>query len=218
MTRILLVDDHAAFREPLALALEREEGLEVVAQAGSVREAREALSGADVAIVDLDLGGGNGAELIPDFLRTNPGAAVLVLSASQDRSQLARAVQAGAGAILHKSTRVRGIVNAVHKLSEGQVLVSPTEAVELMRVLGQQREQAERDRDARAMLGSLTHREMEVLQLLADGLNDKEISERLHISPTTQRTHMRSILSKLGAESRLQAVLFALRHGAVQMH
>jgi len=105
--RILLVDDHASTREPLAFMLEQEPDLTVVAQAGSVAEARrtlrEAGASVDVAVVDLGLPGGSGEELIPVLRAAYPRAVALVLAYCSDRERLARAVEAGASGVLHKS-------------------------------------------------------------------------------------------------------------------
>ena len=103
MNRVLLVDDHATFREPLAFMFEREPDFEVVAQAGSLTEARCMLGGADLAVVDLDLPDGDGTELLGELRAANPRGMVLVLTASSDREAHARAVEAGAAGVLHKS-------------------------------------------------------------------------------------------------------------------
>ena len=124
MTRVLLVDDHAAFREPLSFMFGRELEFEVVGQAGSLAEAREMLDGIDVAVVDLDLPDGNGAELIGELRTVNPHAMTLVLTASDDRRVHAQAVEAGAAGVLHKSTRIKEIIEAVRRLEAGEELLS----------------------------------------------------------------------------------------------
>lgn len=212
MIRVLLVDDHASFRQPLAFMMEREPDLTVVGQAGSVAEARQVLGGADVAVVDLDLPDGRGFEVIAALRAANPATLALVLTASESAADRAQAVEAGAAGVLHKSTRIAEIIDVVRRLGAGEVLLPPREVIDLLRLAGQQRE---RDREAQAVLGRLTRREREVLQALAEGLNDREIGERLHISTETARTHMVNILGKLGLDSRLQALVFAVRHGAV---
>jgi two-component system nitrate/nitrite response regulator NarL len=215
--RVLLVDDHSSFRQPLAFMMQREPDLEVVAQAGSLAEGRRVLKDAKdvgVAVVDLDLPDGNGADLVRDLRTANPRGMVMVLTASKDQAQIARAVEAGASGVMHKSASISEIIDAVRRLSEGQQLLSTIEVIEMLRLIGEQRE---RNRDAQAALGRLTKREREVLQALADGLNDKEIADRLRISTETARTHMVNILGKLGVDSRLQALVFAVRHGAVKI-
>ena len=214
MTRVLLVDDHASFREPLAFMVDREPDLTVVGQAGSLAEARPQLAGADVLVADLDLPDGSGIALIRELRAINPRALALVLTASGTGRDRAEAVAAGAAGLLHKSTRLGEIIGAIRRLAAGEPLLRPQEVIELLRVADRHRE---RDREAEAALGRLTPREREVLQTLAEGLTDKEIAERLHLRPDTARNHMMKILGKLGVNSRLQALVFALRHGAVRL-
>ena len=217
MIRVLLIDDHSSFRQPLAFMMQREPDFEVVAQAGSLAEARRVLKDAkdvDVAVVDLDLPDGNGADLVRDLRTANPQGMVMILTATKERVQIARAVEAGASGVMHKSASISEIIDAVRRLSQGQQLLSTIEVIEMLRLVGEQRE---RDRDAKAAFARLTKREREVLQALADGLNDKEIADRLHISTETARTHMVNILGKLGVDSRLQALVVAVRHGAVKI-
>lgn len=220
MTRVLLVDDHASARQPLAILIAREPDMTVVAQAGSLAEARAALVGTeiDIAVVDLGLPDGDGVELVGDVCAANPNGAVLVLTAETDRRHLARAVEAGASGVLNKAAALDEILGAVRRLAAGEPLLSARELLELLdllRLAGREREQ---ERDANAALARLTAREREVLQAVAEGLSDKEIAGRLYISGKTVRSHVASILAKLGVESRLQAVIFALRHGAVDIH
>lgn len=218
MTRIMLVDDHASSRQPLAFMLDREPDLEVVAQAASLAGAREALGDpglrVDLAILDLDLPDGSGTELIGTLHATNPRCVVMVLTHFTEPGQLAHAVEAGAAGVLHKSASIREIVEAVHRLQAGEHLISPQEVVEALHLVGRERREEKEARDA---LREVTPREMEVLRALADGLSDKEIAERLHVGVPTVRTHINGILAKLGVQSRLQALVFAVRHGAVKV-
>ena len=142
------------------------------------------------------------------------GALVLVLSAYSEQGRLSRAIEAGAAGVLHKSSRIGDIVDAVRRLRAGEQLVSPQEVMEAIRLVGRERQESN---EARRMIEELTPREKEVLQALADGLGDKEISERLSVSVGATRTHMAKILSKLEVQSRLQALVFALRHGLVRV-
>jgi PAS domain S-box-containing protein len=220
LVHVLLVEDHTAIREALAATFEREEGFEVVGQAGSLSEAREML-GAEpaagqvgVAVVDLGLPDGYGGDLITDLREANPQAQVLVLSASLDRPQIARAVEAGAAGVLHKTAHLEEVVAAVRRLKAGETLMPLEVVVELLRFAGSERE---REYEARQAIENLTSREIEVLQALAEGLDSAGIAERLHISLRTERNHMANILSKLGVHSQLQALVFALRHGVVQL-
>jgi DNA-binding NarL/FixJ family response regulator len=214
--RILLVDDHASTREPLAYMLEQEPDLTVVAQAGSLAEARQSLEqvGAqvDVAVVDLGLPDGSGEELIGVLRAANPHAVALVLTYFSDQERLARAVQAGASGVLHKSASITEVMDAVRQLHAGEPLLSLQEVFAALQHVDQQRQ---KDRETRLAFAELTDRELEVLQALADGQSDKEISEHFHISLATVRTHVTNVLAKFQATSRLQALVLAVRHGIV---
>jgi DNA-binding NarL/FixJ family response regulator len=216
MQRLLLVEDHASFRQTLALVFDGEPDFEVVAQAGTVAESRRVMEDreADLAVVDLSLPDGEGVELIEDLREANPHFAALVLTASLDRAEHARAVEAGAAGVLHKSADVDEILDAARRLAAGETLLSPQELVELLRLAGQSREE---EREARVSIEQLTRREREVLLALSEGLSNKQIAEQLHMSVDTERTHMMNILNKLGVHSRLQALLFAARHGLVEL-
>jgi DNA-binding NarL/FixJ family response regulator len=211
---MLVVDDHDAFRQALSMVLEREEGLTVVGQAGSLAEARAMLDGVDVAIVDLELRDGDGLDLVPDLHRASPQAAVLVLTGSDDQPTRARAVELGAAGVLHKSAHLEEIMDAVRRLGEGEAIMAPQEVVELWRVAMRQRK---REQEAEAVRARLTPREFEVLQALARGLGDRQMAEELHVSIETVRTHMVNILGKFGVHSRVQALLFAIRHRLVDV-
>ncbi|HEX2098499.1 MAG TPA: PAS domain S-box protein [Rubrobacteraceae bacterium] len=215
--RLLLVEDHASFREAAASVFEREPGFEVVGQAGSLAEARKVLadgSAAEVAIVDLGLPDGYGGDLIKDVRLRNPKAQALVLSASLERMEIARAVESGAAGVLHKSAGLDEVLDAVRRLRRGETLLPVEEAVELLSFASSSRKQ---EHEAHQAIASLTPRERELLEALAEGLDGKGIAERLGISTVTERNHVANILTKLGVHSRLQALLFALRHGIVDL-
>ena len=216
VVHILLVDDHASIREALAAAFEGEEGFEVVGQAGSVAEAREILEQLyqemDVAIIDLGLPDGHGADLIKELREKNPQAQALVLSASLDRANIARAVEQGAAVVLSKTAHLEKVVQAVRRLRAGETLMPLEEVVGLLRFAGSQREQ---EYEAHQAIEKLTPREIEVLQALALGLDSEGIAQNLHIALRTERNHMASILAKLGVHSQLQALVFALKYGVV---
>jgi two-component system, NarL family, nitrate/nitrite response regulator NarL len=215
--RVLLVEDHASFRQALAFMLEREPGFEVAGQVGSLAEARqlngEVLDNVEVAIVDLALPDGDGLELIEEF-SSQPRMTTLVLSASLEPGRFARAVEAGASGVLHKSTPIKNIIEAVQLLRAGEALLSPAEVVEMLRLVGRERQE---ELAARQAVERLTPREKEVLEALAEGLESKEIAEKLNVTVETERTHMVNILHKLGVHSRLQALVFAARYGVVRI-
>jgi DNA-binding NarL/FixJ family response regulator len=214
--RIMVVDDHDTFRDPLAFMLERESDLTVVARPRSLSEAREVLEGTelavDVAIVDLNLPDGSGTDLIKDLRASRPRAKALVLSAISGQKYLAEAIEAGAAGVMHKSTPMSDLVEAVRRLAAGEQLLSQQEVIEALRYIGRERES---HREAQALSEKLTPREREVLQALAEGLSDKEIAQRLHVGVGTVHSHVANILSKLEVSSRLQVLVFAVRHGLV---
>jgi two-component system nitrate/nitrite response regulator NarL len=217
-TRILLVEDHASFRQALAFMFEREPEFAVVGQAGTLAEARQFLNGAggetDVAVCDLALPDGDGFDLIEELAANGGEVITLVLSASLEPARFARAVEAGASGVLHKAAAIGDIVEAVKRLRAGEALLSPDEVIEMLRMVSRQRqEQVEVQR----AIDRLTRREREVLQALAEGLDSKDIAEKLHITVETERTHMVNILNKLGVHSRLQALVFAARNGLVEI-
>jgi two-component system, NarL family, response regulator DevR len=216
MQRILLVEDHASFRQTLAFIFDQEPEFQVVAQVGSLAEARRDALGlrADLGVIDLSLPDGEGVELIRELREANREFAALILTASLDKAEHARAVEAGAAGVLHKSADVDEILDATRRLAAGETLLSPQELMELLRLAGRSREE---EREARMSIDQITPREREVLQKLAEGLSNKEIANGLHMSVDTERTHMMNILNKLGVHSRLQALLFAARHGLVRL-
>jgi DNA-binding NarL/FixJ family response regulator len=214
--RIMVVDDHDTFRDPLAFMLEREPDLTVVARSRSLSEAKVVLESAelavDVAIVDLDLPDGSGTDLIKDLRRSHPRAKALVLSAMSEQRYLAEAIEAGAAGVMHKSVPMSGLVVAVRRLAAGEQLLSQQEIIEALRFIGRVRES---NREAQALSEKLTPREREVLQALAEGFSDKEIAQRLHVGVGTVHSHVTNILSKLEVSSRLQALVFGVRYGVV---
>lgn len=212
MIRALLIDDHASYREALAFMLEQDPHFQVTAQAGSLAEARSKLADVDIAIVDFRLPDGSGVGIVPELLAANPRGIVIALTASNDIRDFARAVDAGATGILSKSMPIREIIDAIYRAAGGAILLSPHETIQLLRLASQQRQQ---EHAAQRALAQLTRREREILATLGDGLNDREIGERLSISTETVRTHFVNILGKLNLSSRLQALIFAIRHGIV---
>ena len=217
-TRILLVEDHASFRQALAFMFEREPEFAVVGQAGTLAEARQFLNGSagetDVAVCDLALPDGDGFDLIEELAAKGGEVITLVLSASLEPARFARAVEAGASGVLHKAAAIGDIVEAVKRLRDGEALLSPDEVIEMLRMVSRQRQE---QLEAQRAIDRLTRREREVLQALAEGLDSKDIAEKLHITVETERTHMVNILNKLGVHSRLQALVFAARNGLVEV-
>lgn len=215
MSRVLLVEDHDSFKESLAIVLNGQPDFEVVGEARSVGETKSLGDiGADVAVVDLGLPDGDGADVIRHLREVDPELKVMILSASLDRGEIARAVEAGAAGVIHKSSSVSEVIDSLRRLLAGEVLLPSEEVVEYLRLAGQERERRHQEQLA---IMRLTRREREVLEALSEGLNSKEIAERLHMTIETERTHVVNLLKKLKVHSRLEAVVFAVRHGVVEI-
>jgi DNA-binding NarL/FixJ family response regulator len=215
MRRVLLVEDHTSFRQALALVFREEPGFEFVAEAASMAEARRTrVSGFDLVVVDLGLPDGDGIALIREIKEESHYPTVLVLTATPDREQHALAVEAGADGILHKAAELDEILASSRRLLSGEVLFSPRETLDLLRLAWRTKA---REEEIRCAVESLTRREIEVLQALAEGLSKKEIARKLNIAVETEHTHMTNIFGKLGVHSRLEALLFAARHGIVEI-
>jgi DNA-binding NarL/FixJ family response regulator len=206
MTCLLLVDDHASSREPLALLLSAEPGIDQVIQVGSVAEAKRYLADVEIAIVDLGLPDGDGVAVIHHLRHLQPTARVLVLTANAESHEATRALAAGAAAVLDKTISLGELRRVLGQVLAGEAITVDGRGVSSRRVAA-----------TGADLGPwrLSSREHEVLQALADGLTDKEIGQRLGIGVETVRTHLAGVFGKLGVESRLQALAFAVRWGLV---
>jgi PAS domain S-box-containing protein len=213
--RMLLVEDHTAVRQAIATALDREDDFDVVAQAGSLAEAMDLLVDIDLAVVDLSLPDGYGSDLIPQLRAINRRAQAIVLTATLDRAEIARAIESGAAAALHKSAPLDELADALRRLQAGEALLPLDDVVELIALARRHRR---REHDDRAAMASITPREREILQALADGRDTNQIAEDLHITVRTQRNHVANILRKLGVHSQLQALVLALRYEVVVVH
>jgi len=211
MTELLLVEDHAAFREALAFMLDREPDFNVVAQAGIAAQAAAVGPSWDIALADLSLPDGGGAPLVETLAVRGT---VVVLTASASAGEHAAAYEAGAAGVVSKAAAMSEIIDALRTVASGETLVEPAELVEILREARRYRQQ---QRDSEELRQRLTPREREVLQALADGKSNREIADALFISVETQRTHMVNILNKLGAHSQLQALVVAVRNGIVSV-
>lgn len=211
MIRVLVVDDHTSFRESMVFMLDLADDITVVAQAGSIDRAREAIQAhpIDVALLDLDLAGARGIDLISVLRAYHPNAAAIVLTGNTAEKSRAQAIAAGAVGVLHKSTSISEILDAIRRVAGGEPLISPREASELMR---QGNIYLSTEKEGHTALAALSQREKDVLRALAAGLDNHAIAERLFVSHDTVRSHIVRIYRKLGVDSRLQAVLFAVRH------
>lgn len=208
--RVLLVDDHEIVRRGLRDLLDGEPGIEVVAEAGSVAEAkvRATATMPDVAVVDVRLPDGGGVALCR-WLRALPdGPRCLVLTAFDDEQALVEAIMAGASGYLLKQVRGQDVVHAVREVAAGRSLLDPLTTA---RVLERMRRSAKTDD-----LAALTERERNVLELVGEGLSNREIGERLFLAEKTVKNYVTSVLAKLGMERRTQAVAWVARRSGMQ--
>ena len=216
--RLLLVDPLLSFRSAIAFMLDREADLEVAAHCGSVAEVRQTLgtieTSIDVALVTLNLPDGAGADVLAELRVRHPACQVVALTRIQDRREHAQAIAAGLAGTIQKSCSIEEIAIAIRRVARDGTLHPPDEMISLLRLATRQQTT---NLAAKAALHRLTAREREVLQALAHGLSDKEIASRLQVSANTVAAHMVNLLGKLGVDSRLQAVLLALKHGAVTL-
>jgi DNA-binding NarL/FixJ family response regulator len=218
--RIMLVEDHVSFRQALAYMLDRDPGFEVVAQAGTLAEARRVLDesetpeGIDAAVIDLALPDGNGVDLVEDLSSHNPELTVMVLSATLSQANLAKAVEAGADGVLDKLAGPGEIFGALRRVVAGAALPSQQELIAALRSANPQRDP---HADTKMAVSTITPPEREVLRALAEGLDSEGIAERLSITVEDERAHVEALLVKLGARSRLQALVVAARLGVVEI-
>jgi DNA-binding NarL/FixJ family response regulator len=210
--RILLVDEHAAFREPLAHVLGRQPWVYVVLEAASPAHALPLATQADVCVTELIFGGTAGVDPLPDIAAANSDARVLVLTAVDDLTLQGRAVEAGAAGVLSKGASLSEVLMAIRALAQGSRVANWPQMVALLQ---HARRERRRQQQRTRRLETLTVRERDVLSSLAEGLSDKEVAQRLGISVDTVRTHLANVFGKIQVESRLQAALYAVRHGLV---
>jgi two-component system, NarL family, response regulator NreC len=212
--RILLADDHNVIREGLRGLLERQPGLEVVAEAGDGRQAvalaQEYLP--DVAIIDIAMPGLNGIEATSSIVASCSQTSVIILSMHCDESYVLRALKAGARAYLLKDSLKADLIAAVRGVVLGHSHFSP----KVSQLLQEDyvREMAEKQKDDSYEL--LTAREREILQLAAEGNSNKDIANRLNLSLYTVDTHRSHILRKLNLHSVPELILYAVRKGIIR--
>lgn len=212
--RILLADDHVMVREGTREILEREDDLQVVAEAGDGREAIElaATQAPDVAIVDISMPIMNGIDATKGIKRISPQTAVLVLTAYDDDEYVFAILEAGAEGYLLKNARSSEVIEAVRRVHAGESVLHPSIAGKLVRQVRQSQV-----RQSGPAVEELTDRELEVLHLAALGLSNREIATELVVSPRTVQSHLANIFGKLNVGSRTEAVMVGVRRGWIDV-
>jgi DNA-binding NarL/FixJ family response regulator len=205
--RVLIVEDHRVVAEGLAALINHQGDMKVVGQAGTVAECMPAAAEMrpDVVLLDYRLPDGTGADAAAAIREIRPEAKMIFLTREDSDAARFAAVQSGASAFIHKSKAASEVVTAIRDVARGRMLITPRTIATLL---------AKR-RAVSAQLESLTVREKEVLRLMAEGLSSRAVAAKLGISYTTVRTHIRSLDSKLGVHSKLEAIVKARELGLI---
>jgi NarL family two-component system response regulator LiaR len=212
MIRILIADDHAVVRKGLITLIASEPGMEVVGEAVDGVEAviRARSLKPDVILLDMIMPRQNGIEAIHQIKREDPEARILVITSFAEDQMIFPAIKAGALGYLLKDASPQQLIQAIYDVHKGKSSLHPTVALKLIRELN-------RSSGLPTMEDPLTERELMILKLVAQGLSNPEIAERLVISERTVGNHIGNILRKLHLSNRTQAALFALREGLADL-
>jgi DNA-binding NarL/FixJ family response regulator len=210
--RVLLVDDHDLFRTGLRNLLE-EQGVQVVGEAAggtdALRIVREIAP--DVVVMDLNMPGMSGVDATREITSIAPLTRVVVLTISDQDDDVMDAIVAGACGYLVKDSSIEELMRGINAASVGESLISPPIASKVL----QRMRAVTLDQGAEKIRAELSDRELDVLRLIANGKDNSEIAEALHISPKTVKNHISNILMKLQIENRIQAAVYAVRSGIV---
>lgn len=211
--KLFLVDDHEVVRAGLRALLEKREGLTIVGEAAGVTEAvdKALLSRPDVVLMDVRLEDGSGIEACRRILDADRGIRVLMLTSFSDEEAVISSILAGASGYLLKQIDAESVYRAIDAVSRGEVLLDPdlTRTV-LERIRAASEKPPEKGMDA------LTKRELEVLELIARGMTNKEIATELYLSDKTVRNYVSSILDKLDISHRTQAAIYFIENRNLQ--
>jgi DNA-binding NarL/FixJ family response regulator len=222
MIRILLADDHPIVREGLRAVLETQADFEVVAECASGDEALHLTTTLqpDMLLLDLEMPIMDGVEATRRLRQLQHTSRIIVFTAFDNDERIIHALQAGADGYLLKGAPRDEIFNAIRITMKGGSLLQPVVASKLLRHLGlkQRTTPPPRQQTYTPLIEVLTERELEVLRLLAQGMPNKEIAAQLVISERTAKFHVSSIMGKLGAANRTEAVALAAQHGLITLH
>ena len=212
--RILLVDDHQVVRSGLRMLLSNESDVEIVGDAGTAREALEAvkLLMPDVVLMDIGLPDMSGIDATRAIKQTNPEVAVVALTIHEDEEYFFKMLEAGAGGYVPKRAAPEELLTAIRAAAAGEVYLYPS----LAKLLVKDYLTQEHTSEAVKALDGLTEREQEVLRYLAEGVANDEIANALVISNKTVARHRENIMQKLGLHSRSELVRYAIRKGIIK--
>ncbi len=215
--RILIADDHKIMLDGLKVLIEAQPDMKVVGQALNGREAVKLAhkEKPDMVIMDVAMPGLNGLEAMRQILSENPKTKVIALSMHSDSRYVTGMLSAGASGYILKHCAFEELAHAIHTVRSNQVYLSPAIAGIVINELSQSR--SPRARQHAASLSSLTSREREVLQLIAEGHSARDIAQRLHLSVKTVETHRRQMMEKLGIRSVAELTKFAIREGLTSL-
>src|SRR5213593_874239 len=215
--RVLIVDDHALFRRGLQMVLRQEEDIDVVGEAGdgheAVDKAQELMP--DVVLMVVRMPGQSGIKATEQIKDLIPHAKILMLTISDEEADLYEAIKAGASGYLLKEISIDEVADAIRSVFAGHSRLSPSMAAKLLQEFAAMSKRAAEARQLPAP--RLTDREMEVLRLVAQGLNNRDIAKELFISENTVKNHIRNILEKLHLHSRMEAVVYAVREKLLEI-
>jgi two-component system NarL family response regulator len=215
--RVIIVDDHALFRRGLQMVLEQEPDIEVIGEAADGHEAIEKAQELmpDVVLMDVRMPKRSGIEATQEIRDLLPHAKILMLTISDEEADLYDAIKAGASGYLLKEISIEEVADAIRSVWAGQSRISPSMASKLLTEFAAMSKRTAERKQVPAP--RLTDREMEVLRLVAEGLNNREIGQRLFISENTVKNHIRNILEKLHLHSRMEAVVYAVREKMIDI-
>ena len=207
-TRVLIVDDHAVVRKGIQMFLDTEPSIEAVGEAVNARDAVHQAIGLrpDVVLMDLVMPGGDGIKAIARIKQAVPRTKVIVLTTFGDEARVNAAMEAGADGYLLKDADGEALLQAIRAVRNGDVPLHPRVARHLVK--------SSSSKDLR-QARNLTHREKEVLRLVAKGLSNRAVARKLHICEGTVKVHVSNILSKLNVSSRTEAAVWAVQTGLV---
>lgn len=218
MIRIVLIDDHAVLRMGIRMLIESKAGMEIAGEAGNAADAVRVIKETqpEIVLLDIDLGETSGVDLIPSIRSLAPKSRVIVLTGVRDPEVHLRAVRAGAMGLVLKEQADESLLTAIEKVNTGEVWLSRSIIGSVFSELFDQ-DLAPQANPEFEKIKSLTAREREVIELLAEGLRNKQIGERLFISETTVRHHLSSIFAKLGLRSRFELIMYSHKQNLVNL-